>query len=541
MPTRSNEKTAPLERAAVVVLLLVFAVQAVAGMRLFNASSDETYHLPAGYSYLTTGDLRLNPEHPPLAKELAALPLLLLRPELDTATPAWNARPPRQLEFGTSFLYSNDADRLLFWARVPTVLLALLCGWHVWRWSRELFGPLCAGVALFLYAFSPTVLGHSRFVTFDVPLACFHTLALYYLWRWTKSGGAKHLIVAGVCVGAALGTKFSGVVLLPSIGLLLLAAIQTPARDRGVEGLALGRSPLEGPTARRVQVVVVGFGLLCLLAAFVVWAAYLFPRDPQFYLRGIRLVNANHNPNYYFYLLGEFKQGGWWYYSLVAFLIKTPVVTLALLALSLVTFRRLRAGDGLDELFLIVPAVVFAAVTCAKANNLGIRYLLPIYPLLFVFVSRVGLLIPRRRALAAAAAGLALWYAGAALWIYPDQLAYFNELVGGPGRGHRYLDDSNIDWGQDLKRLDAELERRGIDRVSFLYGWNGDPEYYGIPSVPLRREDWTGDPAPGYYVIGTHRLIRGRLMAQLGGVKSDWVERYEPIGRVGYSFWIYRF
>ena len=138
-------------------ILLVFAVQNLGAMRATTATSDETSHLPAGYTYVATGDYRLNPQHPPLVKILAGLPLLALEPRLNLADPGWNASPPEEWGFGFRFLYANDADRLLFWGRLPVVaggtglyLRALLVGlflvYNTMTFSvvqrRELFATL---------------------------------------------------------------------------------------------------------------------------------------------------------------------------------------------------------------------------------------------------------------------------------------------------------------------------------------------------------------------------------------------------------------
>jgi hypothetical protein len=134
----------------------------------------------------------------------------------------------------------------------------------------------------------------------------------------------------------------------------------------------------------------------------------------------------------------------------------------------------------------------------------------------------------------------ALWYAGSSLWIFPDHLAYFNEFVGGPARGHLYLDDSNIDWGQDLKRVERRLDAEGIGQVRYRFRHTERPDYYGVPGRPLTDAEWN-DPPPGVYALSTHILIRGEHHARTHGAKTDWLSRYEPVGRVGYSTWIYRF
>jgi hypothetical protein len=204
--------------------------------------------------------------------------------------------------------------------------------------------------------------------------------------------------------------------------------------------------------------------------------------------------------------------------------------------------RRHPAGSLLDEAFLVVPVAVHTAVTSALADNIGIRYLLPVYPLVFVFVSRLSLSLRTSRPARLAAILLGVWYVVGTLAIYPDHLAYFNELVGGPRNGHRYLDDSNIDWGQDLKRLRQYMDRQGIEQVGLRLGPHAAPDYYGIRWRPVTDREWSsGEPAPGIYAFSTHLLVRGEYYARERGVKTDWLGRNEPIGRVGYSIYLFRF
>src|SRR5436309_15642387 len=111
---------------AAIALISIFCLQALLAIRRLSATSDEPIHLAAGYSYLQTRDFRLNPEHPPLAKLAAALPLIILRPTLDRTHEDWST--PIQEIFGFRFLYTtgNDADRILFWSRTPMVILAAI-------------------------------------------------------------------------------------------------------------------------------------------------------------------------------------------------------------------------------------------------------------------------------------------------------------------------------------------------------------------------------------------------------------------------------
>jgi hypothetical protein len=553
MSSRSAASLRPVGANLLVVALLgALFLQATLSMRLLNASFDEPIHLVAGYTYWQTGQIRLNPEHPPLIKLLAAWPLRLLEPRLNLDNPAWKDKPADQWELGDHFLYSNDADRLLFWGRMPTVLLALLLGLYVYRWARDLYGTTSGIMALFLYVFCPNVIAHSRFITMDIGLSCFFLISLYYLWRFVTHGRKGNLVAAGVALGLALAAKFSAVILVPSMALLMgMAALRPPTEGRSREGgrrserrsaaVNLWNLSGAGDPRTRLTLAAVAFLLLLGIAFLVVYAVYLFPRDLGFYLRGLMEVGKQHDPNYEYYLLGDFSDEGWWYYFLVAFVIKTPLPTLIVLAVSLVLLKVYPARRWLDEAFLVIPGLLLFVVTSALAMPLGVRYLLPVYPLLFVFAARSAPFFLVRRVHAAVAAGLGLWLVAGAIRIYPDHLAYFNEVVGGPGHGHNYLDDSNIDWGTDLKRLKSYMEKRGIEHVRLLYDGRGSPDYYKLAVTRATQQEWAHQPLPGLYAASTHMLIHGKLFAKRRGWRSDWLSRYQPIDRVGYGFYIFRF
>jgi len=522
-----------MRRAAVYVFLAAFAVQTVASMRLLSASSDETTHLPSGYTYLKTGELRLNPQHPPLAKLLAAAPLLAFSPALDLADPSWTSSPPNEWVFGLRFLYANDADRLLFWGRLPIVALGLLLGIYTWLWARELFGDDAGVVAACLFAFCPTIVAHAHLVTMDVGLAAFAAASSYHLTIYARRGSRAQLTASATALGLALATKFSAVFLAPVLGALVAAS-------------ALGWGGLRDRTAGearhfRIGAALVATGAFVAIAGLIVWAAYFFPRDPLFYWHGISLVNRDHDASVPSYLMGEFRTDGWWYYFPLAFLFKTPVPTLVAIGLGALSWRRHRPAGNLDGAILFLPALAFFVATAAFAANLGVRYLLPVHAPLFVLAGASAPMLLRNWPGRAAAAALATWLVVGAWFIYPDHLAYFNEAFGGPQRGPYLLDDSNIDWGQDLKRLKAWMDRNGVDSIRLLYPWNGSPQYYGIRGEPVTPSDWLDRPRPGLYAISTMALARGRLTAQTEGAHSDWLDRYVPIDRVGYSFYIYGF
>ncbi len=237
-PGCARVRPAPLHRLLAAGLLLALLVQCLLSMRLMSASFDEHAHLPAGYTYWQTGDFRLNPQHPPLVKLLCAAPLLLLGPKVDWSDEAW--RTANEWRFGFVFFYQwgNDADSLLFWGRLPIVLLSVVLGFYVWRWSRERFGANAGATALVLYAFCPNVIAHSRFVTMDLALATFMTVSLYYFWRFLREGTLRALTLCALGLGLALASKFSALALLPVIlgWLVLRGVLARPGRKRESSG-----------------------------------------------------------------------------------------------------------------------------------------------------------------------------------------------------------------------------------------------------------------------------------------------------------------
>jgi len=530
-----------------------------------SATFDEVAHLPAGYSYLVTQSIRINPQHPPLIKEICALPLLLLdvKMPVDRET-LRNAAVSLtyQWGFGKRFLYGQNADLLLFWGRVPAVLLSLALAALVMVWAGRLWGGSAALLALFLYVLDPSVTAHAQLVTTDVGLAFFATLFLFVLRRYVEKPSGGRLLLSGAVLGLALGAKFSAVILIPVAALLSgLAAWHgigasesggtagignRPSREAG-RGRDSARPPRGGRkrggrVLRRVLASLGAVGGMLLVSVAVLWALYFFPSDPLFYLKGMEAVNRDHDPNYLPYLMGEMKPGGWRSYLLIAYLVKTPLPSLLLLGASVVFFFRGRRSGWLDEAFLIVPALAFFAGYSLTADNLGVRYLIPCFPFFFIFASRIA---PHaasagrwaRTALAAALLWILLEFAA----VWPDHLSYFNEITGVPPRGVEWLDDSNLDWGQGLIQLRDYLRKRPPGDFRFCYFGSGDPAYYGIRGKTVTVGALTRPPESGTYVLSAHCVARAR--ARLSGLHGEgagnWLFHATPAAVVGHAYYVY--
>jgi hypothetical protein len=551
-------------RGALVALAAAVALQAglsVDAMRGQSATFDEGAHLPAGYTHLALGDHRLNPEQPPLVKLLAAAPLLAVRPAMRTDDRAW--AEARQWEFGRRFLYRwNDGDRLLFLGRLPIVALASCLVAAVFFETRRRFSPPAAAVAAFLAALSPEVLAHGSIVTTDLAFALFFFLSVVAFDRALAQPSAVRWLAAGLAAGAAFAAKLSAPILVPVLAALVLAAVaqrRAVAWRRAGLGLlaiaalvvvvvwaAYGFSPaLTSDPALRSELRASGLDASAAgpaaRAAVAAARAFLVPED---YARGVVFV-MTHSEARATFLDGALSERGFPAYFLFTTLYKTPIPLLVLAAVALARVPRLRRNDAT---FLWLPVAVYLAFTFTRGLQIGHRHLLPLLPFVLVAAGEAAaaLLASRRVVVCGAVAALGVWYAAGTLLTHPHHLAYFNEIAGGPANGYRHLVDSNLDWGQDLKRLAAWAKQAGDPPLKLSYFGSADPAYYGLASEAL----------PGYTAPHAARVTReiapGDLLAisatNLQGVYLDPVDRplmerirrLAPVARVGFSIFVYR-
>jgi hypothetical protein len=465
-----------VEALVVAGALALFAWRELAAMRADSATRDEAAHLAYGERGLTQG--AFDRERDILNSKM---PLSVLN-ALPVAAAARLGSPP-------------DETRRLWLGRLPTVALGLALGWLVFHWARALFGFSGGALALFLYTFCPNVLAHSHLITTDSGTALGMFGATYAFWRWRQRPGPARLTVAAAAFGAAQLTKVTAVFLVPIfllIALLEVAGRRLAARggDHGGTEVGVARrgpgwravlAPAAALAAGAVLALNLGFAgektLTPLsryrpvsrpfqaLAAIPVVRSVPVPL-PLPYVAGLDMVTRDARSGTPSYLHGRFSLHGFWNYYLVAALIKVPLGTLALLALAawLAVTGRVRAPGA--EAYLLVPvAFLLAYLSFAFELQIGLRYLLPAFPFLFVFAGRVGAWRPPASGLGALACLLAAWTAWSSLSVHPHYISYFNELIGGPRNGYRWLIGSNLDWGQDDRYMRDVYARRSPVRV----------------------------------------------------------------------------
>ena len=426
--------SAAWHQIAAALLIGAFLLQAILSLKDSSTVTDEAIEIASGYSYWVTRDGRMNREHPPLAKLWMSLPLLPLGLKVPTDAPSW--RTGAEADFTVAFLYRDlrNVGRILFWARISIVLLGVLLALFVRRWAEELWGPEAGLAALFLYVFEPNTIAHSSIGTLDLALTAFTFISMYYVWQWQRSRRVADGCLASVTLGFALLSKYAAIAFLP----LALAEIVVVQRMIG----RAGRGPWFAAAAFLQLFLGAAIVVFCVYAAAFNWhpvlpaarthhtlgkilahvpllnAAVHTPRitalahrlwvpDLEKYIEGALDQFHHLRDGTAYFLMGRYRPGGWWYYFLVAFLIKVPIPILLLMVLRLVFLRPFPIAAG--EYMLIVPVVGIFALSFFCTVDLGLRYVLPAFPFLFVWLSRIIVLgwgaapaaLTRRRASAA--------------------------------------------------------------------------------------------------------------------------------------------
>jgi hypothetical protein len=479
-------------RAAVVALLSIFIILCVTSALQKSATWDETHYLGAGYFALKTHhfDLAETRLHPILWTVWHDLPLLA------AAVPEKVWKAPDEILRGQEIIALRPDDAWLNACRFTLLPFALALGVFVFRWSRQLYGDFGGLLSLTFFCFCPNILAHAPLITPDLMFSCFAVLTVHRLWRLARAPGRGNLLWCGLALGLMLLSKYTALLFVAVLFVtdVVYRIASRQMRWRSVQGIWRGL---------RHWPVLLGIGFL------LVWAGYGFQAGilvlpsgttiPIFaapYFQGAVFQYLQSRDTHAFFLMGMYSGTGWWFYYLVVCLIKLPVGILAL-ALGLVLGRRwLGLRFHSDELYLAVPfLLMFIYLSCFNTIQNGFRYLLPVYPLLLVLIGKYGEVL-HRKAVRVAVGLLTLWMVAGSIWIWPDYLAYFNELIGGPHQGYHWLGDSNLDWGQDLKGLRRFMAAHDIKRISLSYFGTADPAHYGINYAGLPSANSSLRPTP---------------------------------------------
>jgi len=500
----------------VFIVLIFMAVVSILNAKNESAIFDETAHIPASYSYVKLQDMRLNPEHPPLIKDLAGLPLLFTSINFDTSQKFWTENPDGQWEAGRSFLWNsgNDADKIIFLSRLPIVIISLLLGFFIFRWTKELAGAIAGLFALVLYAFDPNILGHNHFVTTDIGIATFMVFSFYYFLRFIKKPVWRNVFLGGFFLGLVQLAKFSSVLLFPIFGLTLI-----------IYPLCKNQSDNEGKKwifkIKDLSSYLIKGIVAFIFSLFVVWTVYFFntwkmPTEKldsiinyQFnsqsqlasarimnktllslnqtslgkplaeYLLGVGMVFKRVAGGNGAYFMGKVSSQAFPLYFPIVFILKEPLASLFLYFLSIAIscfcfFHYLSSKEKIPFTSLIRLNItsfsmvsfifLYSYISLTGNLNIGFRHLFPILPFIYILSAKIIFdfikkMTPNNRSVWNwIIIFLTIFLVSETIISYPYYMSYFNQIGGGPKKGYHYVTDSNADWGQDLKRLRVWVE-----------------------------------------------------------------------------------
>jgi 4-amino-4-deoxy-L-arabinose transferase-like glycosyltransferase len=564
---------------AVVIALLVIQATLVAFIvHRESLTFDEDNHIFAGYMMHKTADYGLNPEHPPLVKLLATLPLLgrdLWIPPLQGR----NFKTESYLD-GRDFLARNDgaSQHLVFRMRLCAGLLALALSFVVFLAAREWFGTGAGLLAMALVVFDPNLLANSALVTTDIGVSLFFLLGVFTFYRYVVNPTLLRLLLAGIAAGLLLATKHSGILLAPMLLLLI------------------GWELLNAPKETRVKLTLRftgAVGAIIVVAVLVLWSFYGFryiarPNGlqlstslfdyaaplshfsrsavlaiahlhllPESYLMGLVDVKRMAQ-DYPTFILGKvYPHGQWWYFPFVI-LVKTTLGMLALVAIATFAIVTGRLRKGRELAFVLVPWFVYLGVAILAGMNIGSRHILPLYALAAILAA-AGIVAlassgqsanpSTARRWAWVAAILVFSHIASSLAVFPNFIPYANEAAGGPRNVRNLLSDANVDWGQQLISVKKWQDKHPDEECWFAYFAypEVEPATYGIHCHALPTIDtfWLG----GVDIISPE--ITGTVLISAGDLSGcEWpssamnpyrdFEHLEPSEIIDHGVLVYR-
>jgi 4-amino-4-deoxy-L-arabinose transferase-like glycosyltransferase len=559
---------------AVVALLIVQVAQFTCVVHRESLTWDEGDHSFSGYMMWKTGDYGLNPEHPPLVKLLAALPTLgkkLWTPQLQGRFFKGEA-----YDDGRDWLARNDggSQHLLFQMRMMTGIFAVGLSLVIFFATREFFGTGAALFALVIASFDPNLLAHSALVTTDMAVTCFLLASIYVFYRYVKKPGWGRLIVVAVSAGLLISSKHSGILFAPIMLVLILWEVAVASRGQRLR------------TAFRLAGA---FTFIIIAGSIVLWAFYGFryaarPAGLQLhpslavYISGLShfdhsviltlarwhllpeselmgLADVKLMAQYYpTFILGRvYAHAVWWYFP-VAFLIKTTLGLLALLALSAFAIVTGRLRWSREVAYLVLPGALYFVIAMSAGMDIGARHILPVYALAAILAGGTVMALSQR-----SGRWIPVWtwvcsvlvvaHVASALSVFPNYMAYANRAWGGPENVHNVLSDANVDWAQQLYQVKDWQDQHPNQSCWFAYFAYPeiDPAVYGIHCnmLPTADTGWSGGSAIVPPVIQGHVFISAGDLSgcewasgELNPYRS--FQHLKPAASIDYGVFVYQ-
>lgn len=537
-----------------------------------SVTVDEPPHILAGHRHLQCGDYGINPEHPPLAKMLAALPLQFRQMN----EPPWECgakmtSKPDSFTYGGRFLVENGVDGVLIQTRLFVALLSLFLAALVFLAAWEMFGRAEALVALALFAFEPSLIGHGSVVTTDMAISVTAFAAVYAAYRFCRKASWLGFFIVGAAFGLMLAAKHSAVFFVGILFALLIAdAVLFRQKD----------SALPRQLVRRT----IAFAAFFLIGWAILWAFYGFryysipsassstisiseyikengrPEMVQsFSAKTTELVSRTHVfPESYTlgmadviawgsrntFIFDRIYPTGQWFYFPVALTVKSSVALLLLLPLGLL-FVFFGREKWREMLFLLVPPIVFFAVVSNSNFTTGIRHILPTYAFFIVIAAAGAVWFCRKyNFFKYFLIALLVFHAVTAARIAPNYQSFANDFWGGVNNTWRIFRDSSVETGQSVKLMNEYLARENI--ADCWFGGFVHPEIVRTiqPCRPLPSNlrilvsQEVIEPVPP--VIEGTVLMSVNELPPRGGEEHAPIAKSEPIALIGGNILVFR-
>ena len=524
---------------AVALLLAMMALLSGGAAWRESVTVDEVAHIGAGVSYLQRLDMRMNEEHPPLPKALAAIPLVLRGVHADYSHVSWTFSNKMFNAFLGEWVFGhwvimrwNDPHATLLWARVPMLLLTLLLGLAIYVYGSRLGDSWGGLLCLCAYVSMPAFLAFGPLVITDIAIALFWVLAVWHLPEMWHSPSRWTVIKFGLALAGAFLSKFSSGLLF-----FVFVAVALSLRCRGVPEQPTDKAALRAWRRRAWR----NMANATFWAALFVYVVYFvlswneptdsfniiphFPASPLLrrllmplwkYLRGLLgfAFSAASRPTY---ILGHAYSHGVWFYFPVLFVLKSPLAFLLLLVLAVaiaICLKRRSGGQPSGQLSAIpsgmelhwravwVSLVVFVTACMLNRLDISIRHFsvaLAVATLLLAPLPRMLESLQRSNWRGARAGkwvtiGLAAASLVTAVRAYPNYFPFLNVLsMGRPA--YLLVNDSNLDWNQSLPEVEKFVRQRGLNQILLdEYGFS-EPTVYVPEAQPWRCQE--PSPADG--------------------------------------------
>ena len=535
------------DKLSLLITTAAFIILCLMGSLMYTSllndapTSDEPPHILSGYVALKYGQDYIDPEHPLFAKATSAIPLLFQNIKFDKTDPGY-INQKTEFDIGKMFSASrifldyngNDPDGILLSTRMPMIILTVFFGVVIFFFTKNIFGGLAALIATFFFATEPNILAHGGLVNTDLAGTGFILMTAFSLLLYSDKQTPKRLIFLILSLSLALLSKYSTFFLFPLVLTLMVFIYLTQVQK---------------PWKHLVYTLV---GVLFVVSFFYGVISF---RDrgilgflPIQYFTGLAIVSGELSGDLRFsYLLGESYYGSKWYYFPTLLLAKTQILTLIAFFASLVLIFTDKVRLSKKQLFLVfIIPIAFLGLASITKFNIGVRHILPLYPFMIVFGAGAIAVLVRLITKYFSKNGayvitllILLLIVGVRVWsvstTFPGYLSYYNIIFGGTENGWKVANDSNYDWGQDIKRLAKYVKKNNIESIA-LDNYTGSyaTEYYNIPVTKISPGETDYE---GYLALSTSVITFNEGRDE----NYSWVvDKHKPIAKAGYSIFIYR-